>query len=145
MQAIEPMEEEMPILNVKLSGAPDAALAAKVAATLSDLTHHILRKDPKLTAVAVSFVPAEHWFVGGEALSVKGRTSFSLDILVVDGTNSKDEKAAYLEAVFSAMSGLLPNLDAESYILVREVKADAYGYGGRTQESRYVEKKLKAA
>lgn len=139
----------MPILNVKLSGAPDDALAAKVAATLSDLTARILRKDPKLTAVAVSFVPAEHWFVGGEALSAKGRSSFSLDILVVDGTNTKDEKAAYLEAVFAAMSGLmsglLPELDEESYILVREVKADAYGYGGRTQESRYVEKKLRAA
>ncbi|NMN57742.1 4-oxalocrotonate tautomerase [Xanthobacter sp. SG618] len=135
----------MPILNVQLSGTPDATLAAKVAATLSDLTARILRKDPKVTAVAVSFVPAEQWFVGGEALSAKGRSSFSLDILVVDGTNTKDEKGAYLEAVFAAMSGLLPNLDEESYILVREVKADAYGYGGRTQESRYVEKKLRAA
>lgn len=135
----------MPILNVKLSGAPDPALAAEVAATLSDLTARILRKDPALTAVAVSFVPAEQWFVGGAALSRRGRSSFSLDILVVDGTNTKDEKAAYLEAVFAAMGKLLADLDAESYVLVREVKADAYGYGGRTQESRYVEKKLKAA
>ncbi|MEP9352795.1 4-oxalocrotonate tautomerase family protein [Xanthobacter sp. KR7-65] len=135
----------MPILNVKLSGPPDDALAAEVAATLSALTARILRKDPALTAVAVSFVPAEHWFVGGPALSAKKRSSFFLDILVVDGTNTKDEKAAYLDAVYAAMAGLLPNLDPESYILVREVKADAYGYGGRTQESRYVEKKLKAA
>lgn len=135
----------MPILNVKLSGAPDQYLAARVAAALSDLTARILHKDPGLTAVAVSFVPAETWFVGGEALAAKGRSSFSLDILVVDGTNTKDEKAAYLAAVFAAMDGLLPDLDMESYILVREVKADAYGYGGRTQESRYVEKSLRAA
>ncbi|MFS8036791.1 tautomerase family protein [Xanthobacter sp. AM11] len=135
----------MPLLDVKLSGAPDAALAETVAATLSELTARILRKDPKVTAVAVSFIPAAQWFVGGTALASGARASFSLDIQVVDGTNTKDEKAAYLEAVFSAMSGLLPNLDPESYILVREVKADAYGYGGRTQESRYVERKLKAA
>lgn len=135
----------MPLLDVKLSGAPDAALAETVAATLSALTARILRKDPKVTAVAVSFIPAAQWFVGGAALAEGARASFSLDIQVVDGTNTKDEKAAYLEAVFAAMGGLLPNLDPESYILVREVKADAYGYGGRTQESRYVERKLKAA
>ena len=135
----------MPLLDVKLSGLPDAALAATVAATLSDLTARILRKDPKATAVAVSFVPREQWFVGGASLAAKNASSFALDIQVVDGTNTKDEKAAYLEAVFAAMGGLLPGLDPESYILVREVKADAYGYGGRTQESRYVEKKLKAA
>lgn len=135
----------MPLLDVKLSGEPDAALAARVAATLSDITAHVLRKDPKVTAVAVSFVPAAQWFVGGEALSRKQRASFSLDIQVVDGTNTKDEKAAYLEAVFAAMGALLPELDPESYILVREVKADAYGFGGRTQESRYVERKLNAA
>ena len=40
----------MPLLDVKLSGAPDAALAANVAATLSDLTARILRKDPRVTA-----------------------------------------------------------------------------------------------
>ena len=135
----------MPLLDVKLSGAPDAALAAKAAATLGALTARILRKDPKVTAVAVSFVPAEQWFVGGEALSARRRSSFALDIQVVDGTNTKDEKAAYLKAVFAAMAALLPDLDPESYILVREVKADAYGYGGRTQESRYVERTLTAA
>ncbi|MCG5237044.1 tautomerase family protein [Xanthobacter oligotrophicus] len=135
----------MPLLDVKLSGTPDAALAATVATTLSDLTARILRKDPQVTAVAISFVPRDQWLVGGASLAQTAASSFSLDIQVVDGTNTKDEKAAYLEAVFAAMDGLLPDLDPESYILVREVKADAYGYGGRTQESRYVEKKLKVA
>ncbi|WP_454916305.1 tautomerase family protein [Xanthobacter sediminis] len=134
----------MPLLNVTLSGEPDDARAATVAATLSAITARILRKDPQVTAVAVSFVPATRWFTGGVSLAAKGASSFSLDILVVDGTNTKDEKAAYLDAVFSAMAGLLPNLDPESYILVREVKADAYGYGGRTQERRYVERHLAA-
>lgn len=132
----------MPLLNVTLSGVPDDALAAAVAAALSEITARILRKDPAVTAVAVSFVPAAHWFTGGVSLAAKGASSFSLDVLVVDGTNTKDEKAAYLDAVFAAMAGLLPKLDPESYILVREVKADAYGYGGRTQEHRYVARRL---
>ena len=135
----------MPILQVTLSGAADPALAAKVAARLSDLTAGILRKDPALTSVALTFVAPDLWFVGGRSLSDAGLASFWLDIVVVDGSNTKDEKAAYLSAVFAAMADLLGPLHPESYILVREVKADAYGYGGRTQERRYVEKALAAA
>lgn len=132
----------MPLLNVTLSAAPDDALAAAVAETLSALTARILRKDPAVTAVCIAFVPPTRWFTGGVSLAAKGASSFSLDILVVDGTNTKDEKAAYLEAVFAAMARLLPGLDPESYILVREVKADAYGYGGQTQERRYIARRL---
>ncbi|MFG1429139.1 tautomerase family protein [Roseixanthobacter glucoisosaccharinicivorans] len=135
----------MPILQVKLSGASDAAKAATAAGTLSALTAKILRKDPALTSVAVDFLDAGLWFVGGRSLADAGLASFWLDIAVVDGTNTKDEKAAYIAAVFAAMGDLLGPLHPESYILVREVKADAYGYGGRTQESRYVEKALKVA
>lgn len=135
----------MPILQVTLSGSPDTARAAEVAQTLSRLTATHLNKDPALTSVAVTFLPEAHWFVGGPSLAAAGLSSFWLDIAVVDGTNTKDEKAAYIAAVFAAMAGLIGPLHSESYIHVREVKADAYGYGGRTQESRYVEKRLKAA
>lgn len=135
----------MPILQVTLSGTPDAARARAVAETLSGLSARILRKDEKLTSVAVTFLPADQWFVASESLSEAGFSSFWLDIAVVDGTNTKDEKAAFIAATFSAMAQALGPLHPESYILVREVKADAYGYGGRTQESRYVEKTLKAA
>jgi 4-oxalocrotonate tautomerase len=135
----------MPILQVTLSGPADAAKAAAVAARLSALTAEHLNKDPALTSVAVTFLPAAHWFVGGPSLETAGLASFWLDIAVVDGTNTKDQKAAYIAAVFAAMAREIGPLHSESYIHVREVKADAYGYGGRTQESRYVEKALKAA
>lgn len=135
----------MPILQVTLSGAPDPARAAEVAARLSALTARHLRKDPTLTSVAVAFLPAEQWFVGGPSLAHAGLASFWLDIAVVDGTNTKDEKATYIAEVFAAMEDMVGPLHRESYIHVREVKADAYGYGGRTQERRYVERMLQPA
>lgn len=134
----------MPLLNVTLSGAPDDALAHAVASRLAALTRDILHKDPAVTAVQVAFVSEAHWFTAGRALADKGTRSFALDVIVTDGTNTKDEKAAYLEAVHAAMGRLLPSLDPESYVLVREVKADAYGYGGRTQEARYQAARLAA-
>ena len=56
---------------------------------------------------------------------------------MTDETNTKDEKAAYIQAVFNSFETLLGDLHPESYIYVQDVRATAYGYGGLTQEHRY--------
>lgn len=63
---------------------------------------------------------------------------------MVDGTNTKHEKALYLAEVFALMRRILGDLHEESYVLVHEVPADAYGFGGPTQEHRYVAGKIRA-
>ena len=70
------------------------------------------------------------------------RSSFYLDIKIVDGTNTKDEKARYIAAVFAKMGELLGELHPESYVYVHDVRAEAYGYAGLTQEFRYVQNQL---
>lgn len=135
----------MPIINVALSGKPDAERSSKLAARISTLTQQHLRKDPKLTAIAFSHIDPEHWFAGGQSLAAQGVQSFWLDIKVVDGTNTKPELEAYLAAIFALMRSELGTLHEESYILVHEVPAAAYGYGGRTQEFRFISGRLKQA
>ena len=55
-----------------------------------------------------------------------------------DETNSKDEKAEYIRQAFDGVRGrLLGDLHEESYVYVQDVRAAAYGYGGKTQEFRY--------
>ena len=49
--------------------------------------------------MTVDFVDPERWIVGGRSLADQGKTSFWLDIKVVDGTNTKDEKAAFVAAI----------------------------------------------
>ena len=39
------------------------------------------------------------------------------------------------------MNTLLENLHSESYVYLEEVKADACGFGGLTQEYRYISNK----
>jgi len=131
----------MPILNLKISAAPSRELVAAASEILLDLTVRILHKKRDLSAIAIDFVPPEHWVVGGKTLAEQGKRSFYLDIKIVDGTNTKDEKAAYVAAVFDAFARLLGDLHAESYIFVHDVRADAYGYGGQTQEARYIRAK----
>jgi len=132
----------MPILNVKVSARPSPEMTRLISDTLVDLTTRILRKRPELTAVAVDYTPPEHWIVGGSSLADQGKNSFYFDIKVVDGTNTKDEKARYVKECFAAFERLLPNLHGESYIYVEDVRAEAYGFGGETQEFRYIRSKL---
>jgi 4-oxalocrotonate tautomerase len=79
----------------------------------------------------------EDWIVGGKALSEQGKSSVYFDIKITDESNTKAEEAKYIREAFAAFSELLGDLHHESYIYVQDVRAAAYGYGGKTQEFRY--------
>ena len=136
----------MPLITVTYcSPQPTPSTKADIAAAVSDLTARILRKDPKVTAIIVKAVDAADWFAGGRSLAEQGLASYWLDIHVSEGTNTKDEKAAYLAAMFERMAGILGPLHSETYLHVDEVKGDAYGFGGLTQERRYIAGKLEVS
>jgi 4-oxalocrotonate tautomerase len=133
----------MPIIQIKYSAAStDRDLLRLIADKAVGITTEVLRKNPNLTAVTVEAIPADRWFVGGPSLAEQRKASFFLDIKVVDGTNTKDEKAAYVAAIFEAMGALLGDLHPESYVYVHDVRAEAYGFGGLTQEHRYIAGRL---
>ena len=127
----------MPILNVKVGARRSAELTRRISTTLLDLTARILGKDPRLTAIAISYVDPDDWIVGGKTLSEHGKSSFYFDIKITDETNTKAEKARYISETFVAFSEVLGNLHEESYIYVEDVRGAAYGFGGKTQEYRY--------
>ncbi|UCI25098.1 tautomerase family protein [Mesorhizobium sp. B2-8-5] len=134
----------MPIINISVTGKPDAKLSAALAKEATDITTRELRKDPTITAVAVNYIDPQHWFAGGKSLAEHGANTFWLDIKVVDGTNTKLELEAYLKAIFEAFGRLLGGVHEESYAFVHEVPAAAYGYGGKSQEFRFISGRLKA-
>ena len=127
----------MPIITVKVSAPPARETSQRIAATLAELTTTILGKDPNLIAIAIDHVDPEHWYVAGRSLAEHGKHSVYVDIKVTDETNTKAEKERFIGAVFAAFEQLLGDLHEESYVHVHDVRAAAYGYGGRTQEYRY--------
>ena len=127
----------MPILNVKVSAKGSPAMTRDISNILIDLTTRILHKDPKVTSIAIDYVDPENWIVAGKSLTEHRKKSIYFDIKITDETNSKAEKAQYINEAFEAFSSLLGDLHEESYIYVQDVRATAYGYGGRTQEYRY--------
>jgi 4-oxalocrotonate tautomerase len=130
----------MPYLHLSLSSEPSAEVAAKAAQVLTTLTAQLLGKKQELTAVAISAASRERWFIGGQAIP-NGQSSFYFDIKVTEGTNTKNEKARYVQAVFESMTALLGELAPASYVVIDEVHADAWGYSGQTQEFRYIKGK----
>ena len=93
----------MPLITVTYSTVRKSpSLKAEIASAVSDLTAKILRKDPKVTAIIVKSVDADDWFAGGKSLAEQSLASFWLDVHVSEGTNTKDEKAAYLAAAIPA-------------------------------------------
>ncbi len=136
----------MPLITVSYASARQSPqLKVDIAAAVSELTAKILHKDPKVTAIIVKSVAADDWFAGGRTLADQKLASYWIDIHVTEGTNTKDEKAAYLAAMFKRMGELLGPLHEETYLHVDEVRGDAYGFGGLTQERRYIAGKLEVA
>lgn len=127
----------MPILNVKVSGKKSIETTKQINELLLDLTHRVLGKKKEVTAIAIDYVDHDCWLVGGHLLSEQGKNSFYFDIKITDETNTKDEKARYIQEAFEGFDRILGNLHEESYIYVQDVRAASYGYGGKTQEYRY--------
>ena len=126
----------MPILTVLLGTAPDAELARQVAQDLLGLTAEHLGKRPELTSIAVQFVDPAHWFIGGDSVAVTGQRTAFVEIRITDETNTKAQKARWISAVHAALARQLGPLHDTSYVQVQDVRAAAWGYGGRTQEAR---------
>lgn len=127
----------MPVLNVKVSGTKSAETTKQITDLLLDITTRILKKKREVTAIAIEYVDRDCWIIGGKLLSEQGKNSFYFDIKVTDETNTKDEKAQYIKEAFEGFEKILGNLHEESYVYVADVRAAAYGYGGKTQECRY--------
>jgi 4-oxalocrotonate tautomerase len=129
----------MPMINLQIAAEPNDQLAGVLAQTVTALTAELLGKDPKVTSVAVEFIPPRRWFLGGRSAAELGVSAFFLDTRISDGSNTKDEKARYIAEAFAALHRLLGGVHPESYIHVDDARGDGYGYGGLTQDRRYIE------
>lgn len=135
----------MPFLDIRLTAPCLPEKVAQIAERMTELTVDILRKRREVTAAVVQCVAPGHWTVGGESLNASGSGSFFLEVNVTEGTNTPEQKAAFVAAAFAAAEAILGKLDAASYVVVREIAADAWGYQGLTQASRAAQRMTLAA
>jgi 4-oxalocrotonate tautomerase len=81
-------------------------------------------------------VPAARWHIGGAPAE---QPTALLEISITQGTNTQEEKAAFIQAAFAELRRQLAGggvLAPASYVVVRELPARDWGYGGITQWAR---------
>lgn len=126
----------MPTLILKTSVALTDAAAADIAKALTRLTNELLHKRPEVTAVVIEASP-RLWTIGGVP---SARPTAFLEISVTQGTNTAEEKTAFIAATYAELGRRLAGRDdglaLASYVIVRELPAAHWGYGGETQAAR---------
>ena len=126
----------MPTLVLKLTPLQNPERYEALARALTDLTVQLLGKRREVTAVVIDDLPAARWHIGGAPVA---QPTALLEISITQGTNTEEEKAAFIAAVFAELQRQLAGdgaLAAASYVVVRELPASDWGYGGRTQQAR---------
>lgn len=126
----------MPTLLLKVSPLQNPSRYRRLAAELTRLTAEHLSKRAEVTAVMIDDLPAARWYVGG--VDVQRPTAF-LEISITQGTNTAQQKTAFIAAAFAELQeqlGAGQPLTEASYVIVRELPAGDWGYGGQTQATR---------
>jgi 4-oxalocrotonate tautomerase len=125
----------MPFLHLKIFGAaPAPAPIAQVQSGLTDLMASVLRKKKALTVVQVEVARDSAVFCGGE-LPPAGWTG-QLTAFVTLGTNTTEEKATFQTQAYALLCKALGEPSTPLYVIVQDVPAADWGYGGVTQAAR---------
>lgn len=125
----------MPFVSLKIAG-PELTPAQTRALQLgfTGLMAGTMRKVHTLTAVAIESVASDNWTTGGMP-PVSGRATYA-EVKVTEGTNSPQEMQRFIAEAHALLTATLGALPEATYVVVHEIPAVAWGYGGLTQEAR---------
>jgi 4-oxalocrotonate tautomerase len=124
----------MPFIRITVSGP---VLAPKQVSRLqhemTGLMASTLGKQADLTSVLVERPDIAGWAIGG----VSARVAAHVEATITAGTNSPEEKADFIEQTMTLLRNVLGSeLHPATYVVVNDMQANAWGYDGRTQQSR---------
>ncbi|WP_330180291.1 hypothetical protein OHB26_28250 [Nocardia sp. NBC_01503] len=125
----------MPFVRITIADpdiAPDTQAA--LAADITGLLEKDLFKEPEVTVVHLNLVPADRWFVG--ATRPAQATGAHLEVSITLGTNTSQEKAAFIEHAYDVLNTHLGTLPGAAYVALYELDGEGYGYNGVTQLAR---------
>jgi 4-oxalocrotonate tautomerase len=101
---------------------------------LTDLMASTLHKNMALTVVQVEHCRDSQLFCGG--LAASKQWTGQLTAWITQHTNTADQKAAFQRQAHALLSEVLGEPSTPLYIVVQEVPATDWGYGGLTQAAR---------
>jgi 4-oxalocrotonate tautomerase len=125
----------MPFIHLKVFGAALAPHQVnQVQSGLTDLLAVVLRKKRALTVVEIEWARDSAVFCGGH--SPGAGWAAQLTAFITQGTNTVEEKAEFQTQVYARLCEVLGAPSTPLYLIVQEVPATDWGYGGVTQAAR---------
>jgi 4-oxalocrotonate tautomerase len=122
----------MPFVRLTVTPVPTAEAARRLAEGATRLMAEVLGKKPSLTSVLVEAPPVAAWTIGATSQAKAAH----LEALVTQGTNSEEEKRTFLRRAMDLLSDELGTLPEATYVVVRDIPAEDWGYGGLSQADR---------
>ena len=126
----------MPFIRITVAKPLAARTKQDIARGATDLIVAILGKRREVTAVLVENIAIDGWSIGGEAIDGADLTPVHAEICITAGTNSAAEKAQMIASLQALLGNILGATPAASYIVIRDLPADNWGYAGLTQAAR---------
>ncbi len=100
----------------------------------------ILRKKADLTALNFSVTDADHWFINSENLAKTFTNSAFITAHISAGTNTKEEKAMAISAFYNLLDKQIGPIHPTSYVVLEETPMTDWGYAGKTQQDRAIQR-----
>lgn len=122
----------MPHCRLTLQALPSDADLPRLASEITDLIATVLRKRHELTSVLIEQPCAGRWTIGAQAQTVAAY----LEVTVTEGTNTAVEAGQFIAAAMLLLRRHVAALPEATYVVVRGVAADHWGYDGQTQARR---------
>ena len=123
----------MPFARLTISPALPPKATQGLLADLTGLIAADLGKRHDLTSVFLE-VPAGGWAIG----AAEQTQAAHLEVCVTAGTNTAEEKRAFIAHAMQSLRREMPLLPLATYVVVRELPATDWGYDGQTQADRAV-------
>lgn len=127
----------MPYLDIRIANtASDESAQRRLGLQGTTLVRDILGKRAELTAVSITQLPSSAWMIGERLQSESSRPAAHAEVTVTRGTNTPQQKARFIAAMATLLRETFPGLHEATYVLVREIDAESWGYDGLTQDAR---------
>lgn len=124
----------MPYLHLTLGRTITAETQHQLASRSTALLQQLLHKRAEVTAVRIECT-ADAWFINGDKPSAALLPCHG-EVCITAGSNSAEEKAAFLAALHALLGEICGPLPEASYLVIREIAAGNWGYDGKTQACR---------
>lgn len=123
----------MPCVRISIAADLDASQVARLQRGATELMARLLGKRADLTVVSVARDDAVCWSVGGNPAT---GTMAQLQAFITEGTNTAEEKDAFIAAAYTLLIQVIGESDGPLYVIVSEVPAGDWGYDGLSQRAR---------